>query len=89
MNPIVPFLVTIFFKPEQTVVENLEIVDVVDGVRDRMPKVIHGGLPQGTLTEGGGVIFRTPDTKASRGREWHVAFDDFSFIFNAQPRRST
>lgn len=86
MNPIVPSLFTIFFKPEQTVVENLEIVDVVEGTRDRMPKAVHGGLPQGILTEGGGVIFRTLDTKASRGREWHVDFSDFSFIFNSQPR---
>ena len=77
---------TIFFRPEQSIVENLEIVDIVEGTRDRMPKVIHGGLPQGVLMEGGGVIFRTPDTKASRGREWHVGFDDFSFIFNHQPR---
>ena len=77
---------TIFVRPEQSIVENLEIVDIVEGTRDRMPKVIHGGLPQGVLMEGGGVIFRTPDTKASRGREWHVGFDDFSFIFNHQPR---
>lgn len=77
---------TILFKPTQTVVENLEIDDVIEGSRDRMPKAVQGGLPVGVLTDEGGVIFRTPETKSSRSKQWHVGFSDFSFIFNHVPR---
>ena len=82
MNPIVPSLFDILLKPENSVIEGVEIEEVFDGQRDRMATKIHGGLPVGVLVDSGGVIFRTAATNTSRSKTFRLGFDQFSFLFN-------
>jgi hypothetical protein len=63
----------ILFHPTHTVVERLEIEDVIEGSRDK----------QHVLTDGGGVLFRNEKRKL-----WFVPFTEFSFIFNRAPALS-
>ena len=69
-----PFLTSIIYWPTRTRFDDMEVLEVYDGSRDK----------SGVLAESGGVLLRPPNSK----KNWFVKFSEFSFLFpGTQPQQ--